>query len=578
VYDLLIRNGTVVDGTGSDRRLADVAILDGVIVAIGELGELGDTEAAEVLDAQGCIVIPGFVDVHTHYDGQVTWDQVLEPSASHGVTTIVTGNCGVGFAPVRPGTEDWLIQLMEGVEDIPGTALAEGIDWTWETFPEYLDNLAERSWGMDVGCLIAHGAVRAYVMGERGARNEPATEAEIEEMRGIVREAVEAGALGVSTSRTLAHTAMDGEPVPGTFAAEDELFGLARGCADVGRGLFELAPMGSAGEDTVAPHKEVDWMVRLSSETGVPVSFVLVQINEEPRLWKELMDRSVEAAAQGASLHPQVAGRLNGILLGLEGLSPWRQRDSWDEIADLPLDELVAELRRPERRAAILSETPDTDNPFAQFILGSMHRIYVLGDPPDYEPGPDRSIKAMAEAMGREIDDLLYDMLLEDEGRTLLLFPFLNYADGNGDALREMLTHPAGVIGLSDGGAHCGVICDASQPTWLLTHWARDRTRGEKLPLEFIVKKQTHDTARLFGFDDRGTLEVGAKADINVVELDNLRLRPPEVARDLPAGGKRFVQFATGYRATIVSGVVTRRDDADTGARPGRLVRASTPS
>jgi len=572
-YDLLIRNGTVVDGTGTDQFLADVAVRDGKIAAVGR--DLAGS-ADEEIDATGSIVIPGFVDVHTHYDGQVTWDPVLEPSASHGVTTIVTGNCGVGFAPVRPGSEDWLIQLMEGVEDIPGAALSEGIDWTWETFPEYLDNLDTREWGMDVGCLVAHGAVRAYVMGERGAKNEAATPEEIEKMRAIVREAVEAGALGVSTSRTLAHTAMDGEPVPGTFAAEDELYGLARGCADAGHGLLELAPMGSAGEDTVAPHKEVDWMVKISKETGIPVSFVLVQINDEPELWKELMDRSIEAVEEGASLHPQVAGRLNGILLGLEGLSPWRMRPSWDEIADLPLAELVAELSRPERRAAILSEQPASDNPFAQFILGSMHRIFVLGDPPDYEPGPDRSIKSIAEGMGREIDDLLYDMLLEDDGRALLLFPFLNYADGNGDALREMLTHPAGVIGLSDGGAHCGVICDASQPTWLLTHWARDRSRGEKLALEFVVKKQTHDTARLFGFNDRGTLEVGAKADINVVDLDNLALRPPEVARDLPAGGKRFVQNATGYKATIVNGVVTRRNDTDTGARPGRLVRATS--
>ncbi|MDG2027897.1 MAG: amidohydrolase family protein [Acidimicrobiales bacterium] len=572
-FDLLIRNGTVVDGTGADRHVADVGVRDGVVAAVGDLGR---AEADEVIDATDCIVIPGFVDVHTHYDGQVTWDPVLEPSASHGVTTIVTGNCGVGFAPVKPGTEDWLIQLMEGVEDIPGAALSEGIDWTWETFPEYLDNLDGRAWGMDVGCLIAHGAVRSYVMGERGAKNEAANAEEIEAMRGIVREAVEAGALGVSTSRTIAHTAMDGEPVPGTFAAEDELYGLARGCADAGHGLLELAPMGSAGEDVVAPHKEVDWMVKISKDTGVPVSFVLVQINDEPQLWKELMDRSIAAVEEGASLHPQIAGRLNGILLGLEGLSPWRQRPSFDEIADLPLDELVAELGRPERRAAILSEVPDTDNPFSQFILGSMHRIYVLGDPPDYEPGPDRTIKAIAEGMGREVEDLLYDMLLEDDGRTLLLFPFLNYADGNGDALREMLTHPAGVIGLSDGGAHCGVICDASQPTWLLTHWARDRSRGEKLPLEFIVKKQTHDTARLFGFADRGTLEVGAKADINVVDLENLTLEPPKVARDLPAGGKRFVQFACGYKATIVSGVVTCRDDTDTGARPGRLVRATS--
>ena len=572
MYDLLIRNGVVVDGTGADRRRADVAVADGRIVAIE--GRI-EADAAEVVDAQGCIVTPGFVDIHTHYDGQVTWDPVLDPSASHGVTTVVTGNCGVGFAPVKPGTEEWLIQLMEGVEDIPGTALNEGIDWSWETFPEYLDSLDGRAWGMDIGCLVPHGAVRAYVMGERGARNEPATPEEIAEMREIVREAVAAGALGVSTSRTLAHTAMDGEPVPGTFAAEDELFGLARGCADAGHGLMELAPMGSAGEDIVAPRTEVDWMVRLSKETGVPVSFVLVQVNEEPELWRELMDLSVAAVEQGAQVHPQIGGRLNGILLGLQGLSPWRTRPSWDAIADLPLPELVAELRTPDTKARILSESPDTDNPFSEFILGSLHRIYVLGDPPDYEPGPERTVKALAEAAGVDLDDMLYDKLLEDDGKALLLFPFLNYADGDAEPLREMLLHPAGVIGLSDGGAHCGVICDASQPTWMLTHWARDRSRGEKLPLEFVVKKQTHDTARLFGFTDRGTLEVGAKADLNVIDLDRLTLLPPKVAHDLPAGGKRFVQGARGYRATIVNGVVTRRDDADTGARPGRLVRAA---
>ena len=570
MYDLLITGGTIVDGTGAAPTIGDVAIRDGRVVAVGPSL---DAEAERTIDAAGRLVTPGFVDIHTHYDGQVTWDPLLEPSTLHGVTTIVTGNCGVGFAPVRPGSEEWLIQLMEGVEDIPGTALSEGIDWQWETFPEYLDALERTELSIDVGALCPHGAVRGYVMGERGARNEPATPEEIATMKAIVREAVEAGALGFSTSRTLAHTAIDGEPVPGTFATEDELFAMGDALAEAGRGVFELAPAGAAGEDVITPRKEVDWMCRLSARTGRPVSFVIVQVDAAPTLWRELMDECRAANEAGARVYPQVGNRPAGVLVGLQTSNAFVGRPSYDELAELDLAVRVAELRRPERKAAILSETVSYDNQFAQYMGTQLDRIYVLGDPPDYEPGPDKSVAAIARAEGVELESKLYDLLLEDEGRALLLFPFLNYSDGNGDATREMLLHPTGVPGISDGGAHCGAICDASMPTWGLAHWGRDRPEG-RLPVELLVKKQCHDTARLMGLTDRGTLEVGMKADVNVIDFDRLGLRPPRLVRDLPAGGRRFVQDAVGYEYTIVSGEIIRREGVDTGARPGRLVRS----
>jgi N-acyl-D-aspartate/D-glutamate deacylase len=571
MYDLLIRNGTIVDGTGRPAYVADLAVRDGRIV---EIGPALDGDAAEVIDATGLLVTPGFVDIHTHYDGQVTWDPLLEPSASHGVTTVIMGNCGVGFAPVRPGKEAWLIELMEGVEDIPGTALTEGMRWGWETFPEYLDALEQMPRAVDVGTQVPHGAVRAYVMGERGARNEPATADDIAAMRDIVREAIEAGAFGFSTSRTLAHTAIDGEPVPGTFAAEDELFGIGEALRAVGRGLYELAPAGAAGEDIIAPAKEVDWMCRLSAAIDRPVTFALTQVDAAPGLWKELMDQSLDAAANGARVHPQIAVRPTGVLIGHQAGNVFRGRPSYDELLALPFERRVAELRRPERRAAILAEQPSVDNPFAAYMASSLHRIFVLGDPVDYEPGPEKSVEALARAAGVSVAEKLYDLTLEQDGRALLMFPFLNYSDGNSDATYAMLQHPAGAVGLSDGGAHCGAICDASNPTWMLTHWTRDRERGPKLPLEEAVKKQSHDTARLYGMTDRGTLEVGMKADINVIDHANLRLHPPKMVYDLPAGGRRYVQEASGYVATVLSGTVVRRYDAATGACPGRLVRS----
>jgi N-acyl-D-amino-acid deacylase len=571
-HDLVLRNGTIVDGTGRQAFEGDVAIDDGVVT---EVGALETTAARRVIDADGLLVTPGWVDIHTHYDGQATWDDLLAPSSWHGVTTVVMGNCGVGFAPAAPDRHEWLIGLMEGVEDIPGTALAEGIEWEWETFPEYLDALDRRRWVVDVGTQVPHGAVRAYVMGERGARNEPATPDDIAAMKMMVKEAVAAGALGFSTSRTLAHLAIDGEPVPGTFAAEDELFGIGAALGELGAGVFELAPVGSAGEDIIGPKQEVDWMCRLSASIRRPVTFALLQVDPAPELWRELMDRSRAALDDGAEVYPQVAGRATGLLAGhqttynlFDVIPPYvelRER--------LPFDDLVRALRQPEVRQRILRHPVDGET--AARLRQAYEKTYVLGTPPDYEPGPESTIAALAARVGRDPLDVAYDVMLEDDGRAMVMVPILNYSDGSLEPVREMLLHPAAALGLADGGAHVGIICDASTPTFMLTHWVRDRVRGERLPLEWVVKKQTHDTARLYGLGDRGTLEPGMLADVNIIDFDALALENPVAVSDLPAGGKRLVQRARGYRATIKKGEVTFADGADTSARPGSLVRGS---
>ena len=571
--DLIIRNGQLVDGTGSPSRSADVAVTDG---HISDIGDLGGASARRVIDADGRLVTPGWVDIHTHYDGQATWDEVLAPTAWHGVTTTVMGNCGVGFAPAAPDRREWLIGLMEGVEDIPGTALAEGIDWSWETFPEYLDALDRRRWTMDVGTQIAHGAVRAYVMGERGARNEPASAEDIRAMTEIVRAAIVAGALGFSTSRTIAHTAIDGEPVPGTFAAEDELFGIGAALGELGTGVFELAPQGAAGEDIVGPTREVDWMRRLSVAIGRPVTFALIQVDAAPDLWRELMDASLRAVDEGADIWPQVAGRATGLLSGhhttysLFDAFPAYQQVKQRGLSD---QEFAAALHDPEVRSAILGWEPDEVT--ATSLAGAYDRTFLLGDPPDYEPGPGRSLAGLATASGRHPLEVAYDAMLADDGTGLLYVPILNYAEGSLEPVREMFLHPRAAVGLADGGAHCGVICDASMPTFMLTHWVRDRTRGERLPLEWVVRKQTRDTARLYGLGDRGTVEVGMLGDLNVIDLDELALEPPQVVRDLPAGGSRLLQRARGYVATVKAGEVTFDHGEDTGARPGRLIRGA---
>src|ERR1700744_6390633 len=468
MFDLKIIGGTVVDGTGTERYRADVAIKDGVIADVVRRGvddpELGG-EAAETIDATGRVVAPGFVDIHTHYDGQVSWDGLLEPSSGHGVTTVVTGNCGVGFAPVGPGTEKWLIELMEGVEDIPGTALTEGITWGWETYPEYLDAIGKQKYAIDVGSQVAHGAIRAYAMGERGARNEPATAEDIAAMGRLVHEAIEAGALGFSTSRTVGHRAMDGEPVPGTFAAEDELFGLGRAMAAGGPAVFELAPQGSAGADIVAPKKELDWMRRLSGEIDRPVSFALIQVDADPKLWREMMDLSADAHAEGARLYPQIAARPFGMMFGFQGHHAFPHRPPFRRLkAECGPEELAQRLAAPAVKAAILSEDDLPADPTLLFdgmfalVQYSLGRLYTLGNPPDYEPTPDRTVAAIAQARGESPLSTLYDLMLERDATAMLMLPLFNYAEGNHDAIREMMLHPAGVLGLSDGGAHCGMI------------------------------------------------------------------------------------------------------------------------
>jgi N-acyl-D-amino-acid deacylase len=575
MYDLKIIGGTIVDGTGEPRYVGDVAVQDGVIVAVGAAVE-GD--AVETIDATGLLVTPGFVDIHTHYDGQATWDPLLDPSSSHGVTTVVAGNCGVGFAPVRPGQQAMLVELMEGVEDIPGTALHEGIQWEWETFPEYLDALGRREYAIDVAAFIPHAPLRVYVMGQRGIDNEPATADDIAEMAEHVAAAIEAGAVGFSTSRSLNHKDLNGELVPGTFASADELIGLAQAMVDAGGGLFEVVPMGETGDDRGMTLGEIELAAEVSKATGVPVSFLVVQSMGAPDLWRDQLEAVRRLNAEGARLIPQVGGRPGGMLLGAASYNGLMRRPTYRRLEDsLPLDELLAALRTPEVKAAILAETDLPADPHRQFeglsdstpyMFGS---IFPLGDPVDYEPTHEQSIAGIAEASGRDPWEVMYDHIAAGE---LLLGAFTNYSQITGEPLAEMIGHPDTVIGLSDGGAHVKMICDASVPTYLLTHWARDRSRGERLRLETVVQKQTAGTAECVGLTDRGTVEVGKKADLNVIDFEGLTLHQPRSVDDLPAGGRRILQDATGYVATIVNGVVTRRAGVDTGARPGRLVRA----
>lgn len=579
MFDLVIKNGTIVDGTGRSQYRGDVAIADGVLVQVG--GTVTG-EAREVIDADGLIVTPGFVDVHSHYDGQVTFDDVLEPSAGHGVTTVVIGSCGIGFAPARPEDHDRLIEVMEWVEDIPGAVLREALPWNWESFPEYLDAVERRNFSMDVGTMVGHVAVRINVMGERGVRNEDATNADIDAMAAIVREGIDAGALGFSTSRVVNHKTANGNPVPGTYAHEDELFGIAAAMGSAPYCVFQLAQSGADGDGPEEAIKELDWMRRLSIEFGLPVSFLMLQVQAAPDLWRELLDGTLAARRDGAMIVPQVANRPFGMLLGLTNRHPFALRPTFVELKARheSFDALVAELAKPETRAQILSEadTASTDDPFATMglIAGYMPQlVFALDDDVDYEPTPEQSLAARAEAAGVGPLDLFYDLMLERGGRTMFVIPFFNYAGGDHEAIYEMLTHPTTVAGLGDGGAHLATICDASMPTYQLSHWVRGRTRGPRLSLEAAVKMQTKDTADLYGLRDRGTLEDGKKADLNLIDLGRLRLELPRAVRDLPAGGTRLLQDAVGYAATIVSGVVTRRDDRDTGARPGRLVRGA---
>jgi N-acyl-D-aspartate/D-glutamate deacylase len=566
MLDLVVRGGSIVDGSGGARFSGDVGIRAGRIVAVGRVEEA----ARRTLDADGLLVTPGWVDVHTHYDGQVTWDSLLTPSCWHGVTSIVMGNCGVGFAPVRPGSHDYLIRLMEGVEDIPGTALAEGIHWEWESFPEYLDALGRRSYALDVAAQVPHAALRFYVMGERGTDHaETPTPEEIDAMGCLVREAIAAGALGFTSSRTRNHRASDGRFTPSLTASEDELVGIARRMGEAGQGVFEIVS-DFAGRDA-------EWAMfrRMVEVSGRPMSLSLLQTDAEPEAWRRWLGILAEANDAGLSMKAQVAARAVGVLLGLDAtLNPFCSHPSWSVLAALPRAERLARLRDPALRSRLLAEKPAAAMAGIAFDFA---RIFALGDPPDYEPTPEQSVAAEASRRGVAPAELAYDLLLADEGRQLLYRPVMNYSHGDLEAAREMLLDPNTVPGLGDAGAHVGLICDGSFPTFLLSHWGKDRTRGEKLPVEWLVKSQTSDTASLVGLGDRGRLAPGMKADLNLIEWDTLGVRRPEIVFDLPAGGKRLVQRATGYRATVMSGEVTFEGGEATGALPGRLVRGARP-
>jgi len=568
LVDLLIRGGTVVDGTGAPRRTADVAVRGGVIVEVGRV----EAEAAEVIDADGLLVTPGFVDVHTHYDGQVTWDPLLTPSVWHGVTTAIMGNCGIGFAPVRPERRGWLVSLMESVEDIPAEALHAGIHWQWESFPEYLDALGALPRAIDVGAQIPHGPLRTYVMDERGADNEPATDADIAAMAALVEEAIRVGALGFSTNRLPAHTAPDGRPLPGTYATVDELLGIGRGMARGGGGVVEVVSSGAMNQVDDGFRADVDWATRLSRESGVPVTICLSQIDGNADHWRAVLAWIADANRAGGRLNAQVAGRPLGILIGLGTKQQYTGRPAYDEIADLPVRERAQAMADPERRRRIL-DTPNAGIGIGRFIEAMADRAFPLDDPPDYEPPPEASVAARAAREGRPVAEVFYDVYLENGGERLVLFTLGGYANRNSDHIVEMLRDEHAVLGLADGGAHCALICDASSYTTVLSQLVRDRTRGARLELETAVRAMTGGPADLYGLADRGVLAPGRKADCNVIDFDRLGVRLPEVVHDLPAGARRIVQRAEGYVATVVGGEVIQRDGADTGARPGRVVR-----
>ena len=567
MHDLVIRGGTVVDGSGRPGFVADVAVDGDRITRIGAIEARGRRE----IDAAGRIVAPGFVDIHTHYDGQATWDAEMAPSSWHGVTTVVMGNCGVGFAPAKPDRHDWLIALMEGVEDIPGTALAEGLTWDWETFPQYLDALEKLPRSVDVGTHVPHGAVRAYVMGERGAANEEPTETDIAAMSKIVEEGLRAGALGFSTSRTILHKSVDGELVPGTTATREELIGIGRAMGRVGHGVFEMA------SDLKREWREFEWMGALSRETGLPVTFAALQsIAKELPLDEQLAEMAAENA-RGANIVAQIALRGNGIVMAWRGtVHPFLFKPAWAEIAALPWAEQLARLRDPAFRARMLGDAsvfPASD------VVGLLHIVaggwamqYEMDADFNYEPTAAESIAARAAAAGVSGDAYAYDLLMAADGTGFIYFPILNYADGNLDFL-EPLQHRADTVNsLSDGGAHCGTICDAASPTFMLEHWVRDRARG-RITIEQAIKRQCRDTALLYGLADRGLLAPGYLADVNVIDMSTLKLGKPWLAFDLPAGGKRLLQKAEGYDYTIKSGEVTFERGVFTGATPGGVIR-----
>ena len=583
MHDTLIKSATIIDGTGDSGFTGDVAISDGKITDVGKVSG----SAKQTVEADGALLAPGWVDVHTHYDGQVTWDDEIDPSFSHGVTSVVMGNCGVGFAPVPPGGEKELIELMEGVEDIPGTALYEGMPWgAWASFPEYLDYLATREYTLDVSAQIAHGALRYFVMGERGLAHEKASAEDMATMAQLTEEAVRAGAVGFSTSRTIGHRSVTGNEVPGTFAEEAELIAIAQGMQRVNKGVFELIPAAAAGDmlplggDKQTTLEEFEMIKRIAKASGRPMTFTQIQVPEHPDVWREVLKRAALANESGLNVRPQVASRPIGLVTSLATYHMFRHRPTYLKLHDLPLPKRVVEMRKPEVKAAILAE--ESEHVTGGNPMANLHNLFAdvagmlqpLESPVDYEPDPATNFFARAAAKGQEIHDFMYDYLLQNDGKSFAILLGGSYVEGNHDVIAEMLKHPSTITGLSDAGAHVNLIFDGVAPTYQLMHWARDRTRGEQLPIELIVHKQTLNNANLYGFNDRGQIKPGKRADLNLIDHKNLSLGEMEVLNDLPAGGNRILQGASGYLGTWVNGVRTRLNDQDTGARPGRLLRS----
>lgn len=566
--DIVIRGGLIHDGSGDNPFVADIAIHDGRITAIGNDIAAGREE----IDASGAIVTPGFVDIHTHYDGQVTWESRLKPSSSHGVTTVVMGNCGVGFAPIRPHQRQLAIKLMEGVEDIPEVVMAEGLPWNWETFPEYLDALDKREADIDFATQLPHSPLRVFVMGDRGANLEPPTKEDLAEMRRLTAEAIRAGALGVSTSRHIAHRFRDGRLAPSVPAEEEEVLALAAGLRDAGAGVFQLLPSYEIDSPSQAKlHRKI------AETSGRPLSFTLGQSPHEPDGWKYMLNELERAAADGLDIRGQVLPRPSAVMMGLDlTLHPFALNPSYKAIADLPLARKVAIMRDPEFRAKLISEEPDDLNPFFKFLISETERIFVLGDPPNYNPDDEDSLAAMARRDGRPVAEVFYDALLQRDGKEILYRP-MGGAVGRRfhGPVENLVPHRRTIIALGDGGAHYSMICDAAYTTYMLTYWVRNAESDRALPLPALIRSLCHDPAVAVGLEDRGVLKVGYKADINVIDMSRIHLHAPLTKRDLPAGARRLEQKADGYVATVVSGQIVYREGEPTGALPGRLVRGA---